>query len=93
MAYTQDDFVADVIRAARIKHLDYERSRYLLARWYAEFSSEIPNDSTEIFEGITGQEVTNIMVRCSEVISDMEADGSAKLNTVLQVSDLPLGDS
>ena len=91
MAYTQTEFIQDVVRGARAHHLAYERGRFLLARWYAEFSDTIPNDATEVAPGLTGAEVTNLIVRCSEQKADMEADGSAKLNTILAVSDLPLG--
>lgn len=91
MAYTQSEFIADVVKGARAMHLSYERSRFLLARWFAEFSADIPNDATEVAPGITGAELTNMIVRCSEMKTDMEANGSAKLNTVLAVSDLPLG--
>lgn len=92
MAYSQTDFINDVVRVARSHHLAYERGKFLLSRWYAEFSTQIPNDSTVIADGLTGQEITNIMVRCLDQTTDMEANGSAKLNTVLAVSDLPLGD-
>jgi hypothetical protein len=91
MAYTQAEFIADVVRAARAHHLAYERGQFILARWYAEFSAGVPNDATEVAPGITGAEITNVIVRCSEQIADMEAGGSAKLNTILAVSDLPLG--
>ena len=91
MAYTQTEFIQDVVRGARAHHLAYERGRFLLARWFAEFSATIPNDATEVAPGITGAEVTNIIVRCIEQTGDMEANGNAKLNTVLAVSDLPLG--
>jgi hypothetical protein len=91
MAYTLDDFIQDTVRGARAHHLAYERGRFLLARWYAEFSAQVPNDATEVAPGLTGQQITNIMVRCSEQIADMKATGNAKLNTILQVSDLPLG--
>jgi hypothetical protein len=91
MAYSLADFVSDTVRAARVKHLAYHRDQFLLARWYAEFSAQVPNDTTVIADGLTGQEITNIMVRATENIADMEANGNAKLNTVLAVSDLPLG--
>jgi len=91
MAYSQAEFIADAVRGARALHLAYVRSQFLLARWYAEFSATIPNDATEVAPGLTGQEVTNIMVRATEMIADMEANNKAKLNTVLAVSDLPLG--
>jgi hypothetical protein len=91
MAYTQAEFIQDVVRGARAHHLAYERGRFLLSRWWAEFSATIPNDATEVAPGITGQEVTNIMVRCVEQTTDMEANDNAKRNTILAVSDLPLG--
>lgn len=91
MAYTQTDFVADVVRAARAHHLAYERGGFVIDRWFAEFSGSIPNDATEVAPGITGAEVTNLITRCIEQTGDMEANSNAKLNTVLAVSDLPLG--
>ena len=91
MAYTQSGFIEDVVRGARAHHLAYERGRFLLARWFAEFSATIPNDATEVAPGLTGAEITNLIVRCSEQTEDMQANGNAKLNTVLAVSDLPLG--
>ena len=91
MAYTVDQFVEDVVRGARAHHLAYERGQFLLSRWWAEFSSVIPNDATEVAPGITGAEVTNIIVRCQEQIADLEANNNAKRNTILAVSDLPLG--
>ena len=91
MAYTQSEFIEDVVRGARAHHLAYERGRFLIARWNAEFSAVIPNDATEVAPGLTGVEVTAIITRCIEQTADMEANGNAKLNTVLAVSDLPLG--
>jgi len=91
MAYTQSEFIEDVVKGARSLHVSYERSRFLIARWYAEYSGTIPNDATEVAPGITGAEITNVIVRCSELKADMEASTNAKLNTVLAVSDLPLG--
>ena len=91
MAYTTEDFVQDTVRGARAHHLAYARGQFLLSRWYAEFSAVIPNDATEVAPGITGQEVTNIIVRCVEPTADMEANSNAKRNTILAVSDLPLG--
>ena len=93
MAYTQANFIEDVVRGARAHHLAYERGRFLIARWFAEFSATIPNDATEVAPGLTGAEVTNLITRCIEQKADMEAPdgGNAKLNTVLAVSDLPLG--
>ena len=91
MAYTVDDFISDVVRGAAAHHLAYERGRFLIARWWAEFSQLIPNDATEVAPGITGAEVTNIIVGCLEQVADMEANGNAKRNTILAVSNLPLG--
>jgi len=91
MVYSLDDFVRDTVRDARSKHLAYLRDKYLLSRWFAEFSSQVPNDATVVAEGLTGQKITNIMVRALENTGDMEANDNAKLNTVLAVSDLPLG--
>jgi hypothetical protein len=91
MAYTQTEFIQDVVRGARAHHLAYERGRFLIARWYAEFSASIPNDATEVAPGITGAEATGIITRCLEQVADMQDGSNAKLNTILAVSDLPLG--
>lgn len=91
MAYGLTEFIDDVVRGARAQHLAYERGTFLIARWFAEFSAQVPNDATEVAPGITGTQVTNVIVRCLENKEDMEDSGNAKLNTILQVSDLPLG--
>ena len=35
---------------------------------------------------VTGAEITNVITRCQEIITDFEASSNAKLNTVLNVS-------
>jgi hypothetical protein len=40
---------------------------------------------------ITGNDATNVIVRLGEFVADMEANGGAKLNTLLAVAVHPLG--
>lgn len=63
--------------------------------WYANnMGALIPVDGGDVVDGsatdgrhvITGNGATNVIVRCGELIADMEAGGSAKLNTVLAVA-------
>lgn len=78
MSYSSSDYQADTVKVARAIHLAYRRAQYLLARWYSGFN-------------IGADEATSaIAVRASELVADMEANGNAKLNTILAVSDLTL---
>ena len=64
--------------------------------WFANNLSALITNSAEdnVVDGsasdgrhpITGADATNIITRCSELITDMEANSNAKLNTVLNVS-------
>jgi len=79
MSYAQGDFNADAVTVARDLHVTYNRCVMLLARWYNGF-----NLTT------TDPAVTLLMSRVEEMTDDYQANGSAKLNTVLAVSDLKL---
>lgn len=90
MAYSQSDLVTDVQTSARTMHLSYRRAKFVLERWFSGLNADIDNDATEYAPGITGAEITNIITRCSELVADYEAGTNAKLNTILQLSDLAL---
>lgn len=90
MTYNSNDMVVDVQTAAKTMHLSYRRAKFILERWWSGLNNDIPNDATEVFPGITGSEVTNLITRCSELVADYEAGSSAKLNTIVQLSDLKL---
>lgn len=72
----------------------YWSSKKLDLNWNTTYSALIPNTVDVIVDGaatdgrkiITGQMVNNIINRAFEFITDQEAAGNAKLNTVLQVS-------
>ena len=73
----------------------YWTAKKILTEWNSlNMGALIPNDGTAIADGaatdgrspITGQMVTNIIVRATEIITDYEAAGNAKLNTVAQVA-------
>lgn len=40
---------------------------------------------------ISGEDVNNLITRCSEIVTDLEANSSAKLNTILKVAVNPNG--
>jgi hypothetical protein len=74
------NFETDAVKTARTLHLTYRRCEYLLARWYSGINnSQTWDDAT-----------TNLMSRVAELVDDYDANGSAKLNTVLAKSDLSL---
>ena len=74
----------------------YNFAKKVSAEWDAlSGSALIPNNAAEtIVDGaaqdgrpvITGAHANNVINRLVEMITDMEANGSAKLNTVLQVA-------
>jgi len=78
MPYSTSDFDQDVVKAARTLHLSYRRAQFVVDRWFSGFNVGADNDTT------------NLVVRCTEIIADFEANGNAKLNTVLAKSDLQL---
>ncbi len=80
MSYSKSDFEADAVKVARTLHLAYRRCEFLLARWYSGINAEFDSDAT----------MGNLMNRVVELTADYEANGSAKLNTVMAKSDLSL---
>lgn len=96
MTTYQQKFVASRVRggASSLAKLYFD-SKITIAEWWAAGGNDlVPNTSTVIDDGfadngapeITGAEVTNIVVRLIEFVADMEANGNAKLNTVLAVA-------
>jgi hypothetical protein len=90
MTYNSNDMIVDAQTAAKTMHLAYRRAKFILERWFSGLNAEIPNNATEVFPGITGAEVTSLITRCSELVADYEAGSNAKLNTIIQLSDLKL---
>jgi hypothetical protein len=77
----------------------YYRAKDLLARWSANgqnIVALVPNDATVVNDTattgpdgrppITGAHINNIIARLDEFVTDYEASGSAKLNTVTAVA-------
>ena len=78
---------------------DYYFAKSLNDVWNSGLSALIPNDATVIADGaapngtttaggdgrrlIKGSDVWLLATRCQEIITDFEASGNAKLNTVL----------
>lgn len=81
--YTPSEFEEDAQAVARSMHLTYRRSQYLLSRWFAGMNSKFPNSGATV-------SMNNLMNRVAEIVSDYEANGSAKLNTVMAKSNLKL---
>ena len=83
MSYSPTEFEQDAQAVARSLHLAYRRSQYLLARWYAGMDAEFPNSGDTI-------SMNNLINRVAELTADYDANGSAKLNTVMSKSNLQL---
>lgn len=79
----------------------YNWAKAVLAEWYAQGgNSWIPNNANDDIKDkanpltgagdgrhpITGEDVNNIMNRLQEIVTDYEANSSAKLYTVLGVA-------
>ena len=73
----------------------YYFAAQVLAEWTALGGvALVPNSADAVADSasadgrpiITGQQVNNVMNRLSELITDYQAGGNAKLNTVLQVA-------
>lgn len=73
----------------------YWYAKSVAAEWYANNMGElIPVDGGEVLDGsatdgrhvITGNDATALITRLTELTADYEANGSAKLNTVLAVA-------
>ena len=82
MAYSNGEFESDALKVARVLHLSYRRCEYLLDRWYSGMNTQFPAE--------TYPALNNLMNRVAEKVADYDADSSAKLNTVLAISDLQL---
>jgi len=80
MAYSTSDFNSDAKATARTLHLAYRRANLVLDRWYAGMNNEFSGDTA----------MGLLMSRCEEIVADYEANGNAKLNTVMAKSDLTL---
>lgn len=81
--------------AADLKAQQYYTDKSLVNNWFAnDIPSLITSDGTVIDDGaatdgrspLTGVDVYNLITRAQENIADMEANSSAKLNTVLVVA-------
>lgn len=75
-------------------YLLYLSAKNIVNQWNAQsVSSVIPNDSTVISDGAatdgrptaTNAQVTAMVTRAQEVITDLEANSNAKLNTLLAI--------
>jgi len=77
--YSVSEFEQDAATVAATLHLAYRRCQFLLPRWYSGINNEISDPAT-----------INLMSRVAEMVADYEAEGSAKLNTVLAKSNLSL---
>mgnify|MGYP000621713160 CR=1 FL=1 len=73
----------------------YYFSKQVQNEWFANsMGSLIPNDASPVIDGsatdgrhpITGADATNLITRCGELITDYEAAGNAKINTILGVA-------
>jgi len=77
----------------------YYRAQRVVDQWHAlGMSSLIPNSADDtVIDGaatdgrpiIAGADATNMITRLQEVVTDYEANSSAKLNTVLAVAPHP----
>jgi len=83
MTYSSGDFSGDATKTARALHVAYLRCKYLLTRWYGGQSANFPNEGDTV-------PMNNLMNRVSELVTDYEATSSAKLNTVMDISDVTL---
>ena len=73
----------------------YYFAKQVMDEWYAnDMGSLIPVDGGNVIDGsatdgrhvITGNDATNLITRCSDLVTDMEANAKAKLNTILGVA-------
>lgn len=73
----------------------YRTAKEFIAQWNAQgISSIIPNDAGEVvFDGaesdgrplMHGDDAYNVFNRASELVTDLEANNNAKLNTLLEI--------
>ena len=71
----------------------YWLSKKTLAEWYSnDLSSVITNDASLVTDGnpkpVTGAQVTAVITRASELVTDLEASSSEKLDTILAATTL-----
>lgn len=78
----------------------YYAAQALVNEWNARnLSVKIPNTVDAVVDGsstdgrppLTGMRVTNIITRAIELVTDYEAGGNAKLNTILAAAVNPRG--
>ena len=73
----------------------YRDAKRLSQDWYANnHAAGIPFDGEPLDDGnetlpITNMAIYGVINRCDELITDMEANNNAKLNTILQVANPP----
>ncbi len=86
-------FAGRAMDAATALEIAYRRAQRTVDEWFAvNMAADIPNDGTPILEGsqpLTGAQVTNVITRLSEMIADYDANGKAKLNTIIPASRAP----
>jgi hypothetical protein len=76
----------------------YRQCWSLQKKWAAESAgSHVPNDSTPMDDGVTGQpvtgaDVTNIITRAAEITAWGDGSGGAVIGTVLKVSNMGIGE-
>ena len=83
MGYSASEFEQDAAKAARTLHAAYLRAKYLQSRWFSGVNAEFPNSGGTIKHN-------DLMNRLGEIVTDFEASGNAKLNTILALSDITL---
>jgi hypothetical protein len=71
----------------------YWLSKKTLAEWFGnDLGSVVTNDTSLVTDGcpkpVTGAQVTSVITRASELVTDLEASGGAKLNTILAATTL-----
>lgn len=93
-------FTALARKLAQIRLADYASCKDLVNDWFGQsMSNLISNDATVVSDGagtggdgrpvVTGAMVTNAVTRAQDVITDLEAGGNAKLNTLLNLVNMP----
>lgn len=89
-------FSARVRAVATTLEIAYRLAKRVREEWYAlTMSKEIPFDELPLTDGnetrpLTNMGIYHIINRCDELVTDYEANNNAKLNTIIQASDIPL---
>lgn len=99
MSITNPEAVAFSNEKARVAADRLAQTYYfckeVLDEWYAnDMGTTIPVDGGTVVDGsetdgrhpVTGNDVTNVIVRCQDLVTDLEANSKAKLNTILAVA-------